>query len=90
MLCKLMRFYPGYTLKTLSELPKRTLDVMWEAITIIEAQDQLSLLSALDWPNMKKQKRQEVHRDLFRKAYPSSLREKNFVSIEDLKKIVGR
>jgi hypothetical protein len=85
-----MRFYPGYTLKTLSELPKRTLDVMWEAITIIEAQDQLSLLSALDWPNMKKQKRQEVHRDLFRKAYPSSLREKNFVSIEDLKKIVGR
>ena len=85
-----MRFYPGYTLKALSELPKRTLDVMWEAITIIEAQDQLSLLSALDWPNMKKQKRQEVHRDLFRKAYPSSLREKNFVSIEDLKQIVGR
>jgi hypothetical protein len=90
MLCKLVRFYPAYTLDGLSKLPKRTLDVMWEAITIIEAQDQLALLSALDWPNMKKQKRQELHRDLHRKAYPSSLREKNYVSIDDLKKIVGR
>ena len=90
MLCKLMRFYPSYKLDDLAKLPKRTLDVMWEAITIIEAQDQLSLLSALDWPNMKKQKRQELHRDLFRKAYPSSLREKNYVSVEDLQRIVGR
>lgn len=90
MLCKLMRFYPAYNLKELAELPKRTLDVMWEAITIIEAQDQLALLSALDWPNLKKNKRQEMHREVYRKAYPSTLREKNYVSVDDLKSIVGR
>lgn len=86
---KLSHFYKIEPLK-LMEYPKGTLDVMWEAVTVIEAQDQLKLLTALDWPNLKKNKRQEVHRDLFRKAYPSSMSRKNYVSVEDLQRMVGR
>lgn len=90
MLCKLTRFYPAYTIDALAKLPKRTLDVMWECITIIEAQDQLKMFNALDWPNMKKGQRQKLHKELYRQAYPSQLRAKNYISVQDLQRIVGK
>jgi hypothetical protein len=89
MICKLARFYPSYKVQELGQLPKKTLDAMWEAITIIEAQEQLKLLTALDWQNMKKEQRAKTHRELFRQAYPSSIKEKNYVSVEDLQRVFG-
>jgi len=88
MLCKISKFYPAYKISDLAEVPKRTLDMMWECITIMEAQDQLKLLNALDWPNMKKQQRSKLHRELFSQAYPSALKKKQKISIQDLQKVL--
>lgn len=66
------------------------IDTLWEAITSIEAQEQLKLMNALDWPNMKKEQRQKRHRELYKQAYPSSIKEKNYITLEDLDKLQGR
>lgn len=66
------------------------LNEMWGQITVIEAQEQLKLLIALDWPNMKKTARQKKHKELYNQAYPSELRVKNYVSVADLQKVLGR
>ncbi len=63
---------------------------LWQSMTIIEAQEQLKQLTVADWPNMKKGARDKMHRDLFSKAYPSELKKKNYVSLEDLGKVLGR
>lgn len=62
---------------------------MWEAITMIEAQEQLKKLNTLDWPNLKNDKRQKEHRRLNKIAYPSSIKEKNYITIDDLKSLQG-
>lgn len=67
-----------------------TLDKMWEAITMIEAQEQLKQLSVMDWPNMKKDKRQKMHKELHRQAYPKSMTAKNYITIDDLKAMQGK
>jgi hypothetical protein len=89
MLCKIAKFYPAYKISDLADVPKRTLDVMWECITIMEAQDQLKLFNALDWPNMKKQDRSKLHRELYRQAYPSALKKKQSVNLSDLQRILN-
>lgn len=63
---------------------------MWQAITIIEAQEQLKQMTVADWPNMKKQSRNKLHKELFSKAYPSEFRKKNYVTPEQLQKVLGR
>ena len=63
---------------------------MWESITVIEAQEQLKMFTVSDWPNMKKQAKQKLHKDLFRKAYPSNLKQKNYVTLTDLQKALGK
>lgn len=72
------------------ELPQRQLNAMWECISILEAQEQLNKMSLMDWPNLKKDKRAKVHKELFKKAYPSEIRKKNYISAEDLAKVLGR
>ena len=62
---------------------------MWEAITMIEAQEQLKKLNTLVWPNLKNDKRQKEHRRLTKMAYPSSVKEKNYITIDDLKSLQG-
>ncbi len=62
---------------------------MWEAITVIEAQNQLKQFSAGDWPNMKKNSRAKLHRELFSQAYPDEIKTKKTISVSDLKKIMG-
>lgn len=64
--------------------------MMWECITVIEAQEQLKLMNALDWPNMKKDQRQKLHRELHRQAYPSNIVKKDYITIDHLQQLVGR
>lgn len=63
---------------------------LWQAITVIEAQEQLKQMSIADWPNMKKQQRSKIHKELFKQAYPSEIRKKNYITPEDLGKVLGR
>lgn len=63
---------------------------LWECITMIEAQEQLKMMNSLDWPNLKKEQRKNLHKDLYKQAYPDALKKKNYVSIDDLKRLQGR
>jgi len=90
MLCKLTRFYPAYKIDDLVNLPDRQLGIMWQAITVIEAQEQLKQMSVADWPNMKKNSREKIHKELFQKAYPKDQSKKNFITPQQLQKILGR
>lgn len=64
--------------------------MLWESITMIEAQEQLKRLTVADWPNMKKSQRDKRHKELFAMAYPSEIRPKNSISVNDLKKFMGQ
>jgi hypothetical protein len=64
--------------------------MMWQAITVIEAQEQLKTFNSMDWPNMKDQNRKKLHKELSQKAYPNEIRNKNYVSPQDLQKVLGR
>lgn len=63
---------------------------MWEAITVIEAQEQLKNMTLMDWPNLKKAQRTKLHKELCKNAYPSEIRKKNYISPEELLKVLGR
>lgn len=41
----------------------------WEAITMIEAQAALVKFTSADYPNMKKQDREKLHRSVTKQAY---------------------
>lgn len=61
---------------------------LWDCITVIEAQNLLTSLTIADWPNMKKEGREKLHRSLSRKAYPDTFKGKKKVSLEELDKIL--
>lgn len=61
----------------------------WEAITVIEARETLTQLSVSDYPHLKKQARQKLHRELSRMAYPSTFKDKRKITLQDLKSIGG-
>jgi hypothetical protein len=63
---------------------------LWECITVIEAQEQLRLYKIQDWTNSKANHRNKEHRRLSEIAYPREFRQKNYVSVTDLKKVLGR
>lgn len=46
---------------------------LWQAITVIEAREELIRLNAMDWPNAKKESRNKRHRELKMQGYPPHL-----------------
>lgn len=66
------------------------IESLWNNISVIEAQEQMKKLTVADWPNMKKSSRSKLHKDLYSQAYPTHLRKKNYVSADDLAKVLGR
>lgn len=57
---------------------------------MIEAQEQLKLLSAYTFKNLKKKDQESTKKTLYNQAYPNELKAKNYVSIEDVQKVLGR
>ncbi len=74
----------------LMETEFHLIDVLWKNISVIEAQEQLKAFTVADWSNMKKNSRSKIHKDLFNQAYPNQLKKKNYITIEDLGKVLGR
>ena len=63
---------------------------MWQNITVIEAQEQLKRLTEIDWSNMKQAQRKKLHKKLYDLAFSGDLKPKNFVSLTDVQKALGR
>lgn len=71
-----MRFY-GMSLQHYRALTARDAEGLWQAITVIEAREQLVQYKAADWPSLKKTERSKQHKELHRNAFPASLRNTN-------------
>ena len=61
--------------------------VYLEAVEIIEAQEMLRAMNIADYPTMKKNDRQRLHRQVYKTAYPNE--KKRVITTQDLKKILG-
>lgn len=47
--------------------------MMSNAADVLEARELLSSFKVSDWPNLKKESRQKMHKEIYRMAYPSTL-----------------
>jgi hypothetical protein len=47
-------------------------------------------MTIADWSNMSKNARLKLHKDLHKQAYPFASEKKNYVTVEQLQKILGR
>lgn len=56
---------------------------------MIEAQNQLNLLSAMDWPNSKSARRKKIHKELFSKAFPKEEKPVEAITQDDLLRVLG-
>jgi hypothetical protein len=81
-------FY-GWTNDQILDLDVDSFDEYWQSITIIEAQEMLKQFNVSDWPNMKQNNRESLHRRLFQDAYPDSFKEVRKIETSDLAKILG-
>jgi hypothetical protein len=56
------------------------------AIEVLSAQELLVQMRASDFPNAKNSDRQKIHRDLYKKAFPSFFTTKRSMTWDDLKR----
>lgn len=71
-------------------MPDSLVGSLWECITMIEAQEMLKSFKVMDWPQQKKAKRTDIHKELFLQAYPKSINKRKSIKQEDLQRILGR
>jgi hypothetical protein len=69
-----MRFF-SLSLNDVYQLDHEEFLMLSDALHSLEAQESISLLRVEDWPNMKKEARTKLYRDLNKIANPSILRE---------------
>ena len=67
-----MCYFYGWKLQDIYDLTIDQFESFWQAITPIEAQDMLTQFTILDWPNMKKEARQSLHRKIHKQAFPKT------------------
>jgi hypothetical protein len=58
-----------------------------DAAIVLESQEMLRLMNIADFPDMKKDARSKMHRQVYKAAYPNQA--KKVVTVEDLKNVLG-
>lgn len=56
---------------------------------MIEAQDMLLKMQIADYPNMTKSSRQKLHKEMHKKAYPSSFNESKKITNDELMRLIN-
>lgn len=69
-----MRFY-SLGLDDVQGMDNEAVNMLFQALMAIEAQESLALLRVQDWPNMKKEARSKLFKDLNKIANPSIVKE---------------
>jgi len=69
-------------------LDAETTEDYWLAITVIEAQAALVQMNIIGTPHMKRSQAEKLHRELHRKAYPTT-HDGPLVGPEELARILG-
>jgi hypothetical protein len=57
------------------------------AADVLQAQEMLRAMNVADYPHMKKQGRDKLHRDVYKRAFPDQ--KKRVITTEDLKTLLG-
>jgi hypothetical protein len=70
-------------------MPASHVETMWGAITMIEAQQELTKLKAQDWSHMSPDDRSAYHGGLYKQAYPDIYKKETQITFEDLQKLLG-
>lgn len=84
-----MRFYSMQP-SELFNLEEITVNQIFQAIPILEAQEQLVNLKNQDFPTMKNEARRKLFKHLNKIAYPVKIKEsKKSLSIDDIAKILN-
>jgi hypothetical protein len=65
-------------------MPIELFNQMWLAITVIEAQEALARRGEAAWPHISQAKRDEIHKELFTKAYPATMNKEKPVDLKEL------
>lgn len=65
--------------------PYNLVQMLWQAIDVIEAREILQQMTIADWPRTKPSKRKELHRNLWKTAYPKLMKEKS-MDLDSLEK----
>ena len=65
-------------------------DQYWKAITVLEAQDMLINLQVQSYAWMKKPNQDKLHKETYKKAYPTHLREDKILSSEEVARLLGK
>ena len=71
----------------IDELDTNTYELLYKAIEPLEAQELLVSMKVSDWPNIKKEDRQKIHRSVYRSAYKTS--QEKVVTTEDFAAIIN-
>ena len=79
-------FY-GWSPKTIDELDAKDMATYLRGAEIMKAREILEQRSNHDWPHLKKDRRQLMHRKLHRVAYPNERR--NGFSFEEIGALLG-
>ena len=74
----------------MESLPFQDADLYFEAIDIIESRENLNSITTSGFAHMKKEERNKVHKNLYKRAFPSIFRESKTISLADISKILGK
>ena len=83
-----MQFY-GMSLREVEGLTAEEDEMLWQAITVIEARDALLRLKIASFPHMKRAHQEKIHRELHKAAYPWNYEAKREITFEQLAAILN-
>jgi len=63
-------------------MPNDYVNMLWQAIDILDARELLVKMTIQDWPNMKPSARQSLHKKIYKTAYPKV--KKRAMTLDDL------
>lgn len=84
-----MRFY-GLTYDQVMELPAEAGFELWKLVDVIEAQEALISMNVSAYPHMKVSDARELHKSIYKKAYPKIFESRKAISTEDLARVLSR
>lgn len=82
------RFY-GWGHSVMMEMEAPLFNQYYECIDIVRSRERLISHTTADWPNIKKKSRSEIDKELRKRAFPTSKREKLTFSAEKLKELIS-
>lgn len=83
-----MRFY-GLSVSEIERLSARRVNSLWQAIDVLEAQEHITHVNALEYPNLKPSAKRERNKKLYSVAYPRDIYKRDAKDVSVLLQKIG-